>query len=109
MLLTWGSSYSVTNFLACSRSAAASFLMTRKSLSFGYSVLGWGPRSEKEFVNLNLPKPAYHLSETLYYFMNKLFYYECYDDMMSKLITNYLRTSEGTFVLVFVHKFVRSC
>ena len=40
--------------------------------------------------------------------MNKLFYYECYDDMMSKLITNYLRTSEGTFVLVFVHKFVRS-
>lgn len=33
--------YSVTDFLASSRSAAASFLMTRKSLSFGYSVLGW--------------------------------------------------------------------
>ena len=33
--------YSVTDFLAYSRSAAASFLMTRKSLSFGYSVLGW--------------------------------------------------------------------
>ena len=56
VLLTWGSSYSVTTFLACSRSAAASFLMTRKSLSFGYSVLGWGPRSEKEFVNLKSAK-----------------------------------------------------
>lgn len=33
---------SVTIYLAYSRSAAASFLMTRKSLSFGYSVLGWG-------------------------------------------------------------------